>query len=227
MKNFFIFVLVILICSFTYYFYTKSNTKGITSVTYSQEPSTANEQPSDNTPFIENASLSNSVDNTDKKTIYNKNNLSSEHQNQSKLVEIDSLDEIVSSNDNQENFNSTIIEDLNINQLSILVNNLGQNLTSNDAAKKQDSIQDDLNILSNKNKNLLINDFQCSDNICGLIINSSNNDIKEIEDYLDQIIKTNSFKKYSKGGTLMIKKKNNDYYGIIVTSLSNKSISIK
>lgn len=227
MKKFFISVLIILIFSFTYYFYTKNNTEGVTSVTYSQESSTANEQPSDNTPFIENASLSNEVDNTDKKTIYNKNNLSSEHQNQSKLVKIDSLDEIVSSNDNQENFNSTIIEDLSINQLSILVSNLGQNLTSNGAAEKQDSIQDDLNILSNTNKNLLINDFQCSDSVCGLIINSSNNNIKEIEDYLDQITKTNSFKKYSKGGTLMIKKNNDEYYGIIVTSLSNNSISIK
>ncbi|QSX33406.1 hypothetical protein JYB87_17075 [Shewanella avicenniae] len=141
---------------------------------------------------------------------------------------VESLDELLTDNgQGNDALRAKALSQMSATQLEQLITNLDQQLTEQYAVTKKAGLQDGVNDYFNQHGELLQREFQCSNKLCGLILESVDNDQVQLADALDSLSATPEFKKLSRGGTLMIKQQDGRYLGVMITSISQQPLTIQ
>ncbi|WP_440054777.1 hypothetical protein ACSLBF_00985 [Pseudoalteromonas sp. T1lg65] len=152
---------------------------------------------------------------------------------ESKIVEdtamshksIESLSQLISHTAEANQLYSQPFHDLTQEKLDELISNLRNELTTQRAAMIEGELHDDLTKVEFEQRDLLLKDLACSDQLCALTLEGTSQNA--ISQALDQLTQRATFKESTRGGLMRVTEYNGMFYGVMLTSISEKPLSIK
>ncbi|GAA0360383.1 hypothetical protein GCM10009092_25750 [Bowmanella denitrificans] len=138
---------------------------------------------------------------------------------------IESFDQLLTEKDGKIFMDARPVELMELDNLSLMVSNLSAHLTSSSSARVMADLSGSVKRYTTERNDVVMHDMQCSNVVCGLMLESY--EMVSIQDALNDISSSESFKQNTRGGVMRILEENGIYYGVIVTSISDTNITIK
>lgn len=139
---------------------------------------------------------------------------------------LSSFDKLVADKENgQKVFNTEPLKEMEITQIQDYVSELANRLTDADKAQVRELVYDETMKYQEKHANITVYDMQCSNQLCGIILQSDNSDA--ISQSLDDLISNNTVKQNSKGGLLRVFSENNVEYGLLIAVITDDGIALQ
>ncbi len=139
---------------------------------------------------------------------------------------LSSFDKLVADKENgQKVLNTEPLKEMEIVQIQDYVSELANRLTDADKAQVRELVYDETMKYQEKHANITVYDMQCSNQLCGIILQSDNSDA--ISQSLDDLISNNTVKQNSKGGLLRVFSENNVEYGLLIAVITDDGITLQ
>jgi len=139
---------------------------------------------------------------------------------------LSSFDELVVGKENgQKVFNTQPLNEMGFGQIQDYVSELANGLTDANKAQIRELVYDETIKYQEKRADITVYDMQCSNQLCGIILQSDNTDT--ISQSLDDLISNNTVRQNSKGGLSRVYTENNVEYGLLIAVITDDGITLQ
>lgn len=139
---------------------------------------------------------------------------------------ISSFDELVTDKENgQKVFNTQPLNEMGFTQIQDYVSELANGLTDTNKAQIRELVYDETVKYQEEHADITVYDMQCSNQLCGIILQSNNTDA--ISQSLDDLISNNTMKQNTRGGLSRAFSENNVEYGLLIAVITDEGITLQ
>ncbi|NIZ06661.1 hypothetical protein [Pseudoalteromonas sp. HF66] len=139
---------------------------------------------------------------------------------------LSSFDELVTDKESgQKVFNTQPLNEMGFAQIQDYVAELANGLTDANKAQIRELVYDEAMKYQEQHANINVYDMQCSNQLCGIILQSNNTDA--ISQSLDDLISNNTLRQNSKGGLSRAFTENDVEYGLLIAVITDDRITLQ
>jgi|TARA_B100000315_G_scaffold135754_1_gene125047 hypothetical protein len=144
----------------------------------------------------------------------------------SSIGALSSFDELVADKENgQKVLNTEPLNEMGFAQIQNYVSELANGLTDANKAQVREQVYDETIKYQEKHADITVYDMQCSNQLCGIILQSDNTDT--ISQSLDDLISNNTVRQNSRGGLSRVYTENNVEYGLLIAVITDDGITLQ